>query len=83
MLTFQLIHRIRIYENVMISSFFLQVVVAGALCNRDQIYLYSKCASRYVGITPDGKLLAYDNTGVDHPHGMWKHTYFISLQFDF
>lgn len=47
------------------------MVVAGALCNRDQIYLYSKCASRYVGITQDGKLLAYDNTGLDHPHGKW------------
>lgn len=50
---------------------FLQVVVAGALCDRNQIYLYSKCASRYVGMTPEGKLLAYDNTGLDCPHGKW------------
>lgn len=53
----------------MLLFLYLQVVVAGALCNRDQIYLYSKCASRYVGITPDGKLLAYDNTGLDQAHG--------------
>ncbi|XP_037051421.1 uncharacterized protein LOC119085216 [Bradysia coprophila] len=48
--------------------YLLMVVVAGALCDRNQIYLYSKCASRYVGMTPDGKLLAYDNTGIDCPH---------------
>lgn len=40
-----------------------QMLIAGALCNTDQVYLYSKCSGRFVGITPDGKVLANDNSG--------------------
>lgn len=39
------------------------MMIAGALCNTDHVYLYSKCSSRFLGITPDGKVQANDNSG--------------------
>lgn len=35
-------------------------MIAGSICSRDQVHLFSRCANKFVRITHDGKVLAND-----------------------
>ncbi|XP_055316598.1 myb-like protein Q isoform X1 [Sitodiplosis mosellana] len=52
-----MIPQLTVYTKIL---YLLMVVIAGSLCSREQVHLYSKCANRFVGIH-EGKVVANDD----------------------
>lgn len=56
---------------------FFQVVIAGSICSRDQVHLFSRCANKFVRITHDGKVLANDMSSTPRKLNSQFHIQFI------
>ncbi|XP_031633098.1 myb-like protein Q [Contarinia nasturtii] len=52
-----MIPQLTVYTKIL---YLLMVVIAGSLCSREQVHLYSKCANRFVGMH-EGKIIANDD----------------------
>lgn len=46
------------------------MVIAGSICSRDQVHLFSRCANKFVRITHDGKVLANDISGTPRKYNI-------------